>query len=417
MEKKKSGWSVWGIHFSDTKLYYGDNGVVVILDRKGKEVERIGVGANIWSINVSDDERSLFLGCDDNTGRVIDLRTNTRKSVILRGHTHKVLCIVPCEDNDVYTGSNDMTIRRWNSSTGECIRTFTGHRGWVCSILCDRNARRVFSASADATIMVWNAQTGEKIGEMKGHGDVVRSIAFVNPTTIVSGSWDKTIKIWNTTTMICEKTFSSHIDSVISIAVTPDGQYVLSGSGDKTVKIHSVATGDCIASLSHHSDWVFKVAVSPDGRSIASGIDRTMCITSVSPPFPFVVHQGIIIIASTATNLRLLSDGTFTSIETSILSSTRCFLENPSRFTLQSSETNKVTFTAPSADDAEKWVEAINAVRGNLSLHPDQRASNSLKMIHRHRFDLLQDINFHQKRKQEMSLLPRDIMHVVGNYI
>jgi WD40 repeat protein len=223
-------------------------------------------------------------GCGDNTGRVVDLKTKTM--ITLKGHTDVVRCIIECEDRYVLTCSDDKAISLWNRLTGECIRTYSGHRNWVFCILYDKKTKRVISASGDGAIIVWNVETSEQIGVMKGHSGGVSSLAFVNETTIVSGSDDDSVKMWDITTMKEIKTMSSHTGYVMSVAVTPDWQFVVLGLGDETVKVSSIATGECITTLSHHSDWVNKVAVSPDGRFIASGGDDKMFyLLSVNPPF------------------------------------------------------------------------------------------------------------------------------------
>jgi WD40 repeat protein len=276
---------VWAIWFDKTRVVYGDNMTAVVKDTSTRmEIDRIEMGAYIWDVKVTECGGFLLAGCDDNTGRVVDLKTKTM--ITLKGHTGAVDCIIECEDRYVLTCSYDTTIRLWNRLTGECIRTYSGHSNWVNCILYDKKTKRVISASGDGTIIVWNVETGEQIGVMKGHSNWVRSLAFVNATTIVSGSSDKTVKMWDITTMKEIKTMSSHAGFVMSVAVTPDGQFVVSGSVDKTVKVWSIATGECITTLSHHSNQVNKVAVSPDGRFIASGGDDKMFhLLSVNPPF------------------------------------------------------------------------------------------------------------------------------------
>ncbi len=224
---------------------------------------------------------------------------------------------------------------------------------------------------------------------------------------------------------------SSHTDSVLSAAVTPDGQYLISGSRDKTVKVWGIATGECITTLSHHSHGVMKVAVSPDGRFIASGgYDGVIHLLSVTPPYPSVVCEGLL--ALSGKNLcdhRLLSDGRLFQCEIafcSITPSTSCSLDTESRLTLGNHQSSSgssnnndnscVTLCASSASSAQQWVEAIHAVRHALSLHPNQRSNTSQKILSRYRFDLLQTISIVNKRSYNRVLIPKDVMRVIGNY-
>ena len=267
-----------------TSVYVGSKDAVTVYDTMTRrKKESIPASGYINDISLSRDGKSLFVAYYDGTASIVNI--DTRKEVILDGHESSVRCIIQGEGTDVLTCSDDETIRRWNSLTGECLKVYRGHTDWVSSVLYDETTKRIFSASDDATIIVWNGETGEKIGVMEGHGHWVRSLTRVNSTTIASGSVDGTIKLWGMATLACIKTMSIG-KGVHSVAVTPDGQYLISGTDDSKVKVRSVATGQCLHNLACHNGRVCKVAVSPDGRFIASsGYDNKVYLHSVSPPF------------------------------------------------------------------------------------------------------------------------------------
>ncbi|MCA2813879.1 MAG: WD40 repeat domain-containing protein [Microcystis sp. M090S1] len=99
------------------------------------------------------------------------------------------------------SGSWDNTIKLWNRSTGQEIRTLKGHDGPVWSVNFSHDGKTLVSGSDDNTIKLWNVETGEEIHTLHGHKDRVRSVNFSpDGKTLVSGSWDKTIKLWNVET-------------------------------------------------------------------------------------------------------------------------------------------------------------------------------------------------------------------------
>jgi WD40 repeat protein len=53
------------------------------------------------------------------------------------------------------------------------------------------------------------------------------------------------VRLWDVATGKEVRRFTGHEGSVNSVAVTPDGKYVVSGSGDKTVRVWELATGKC----------------------------------------------------------------------------------------------------------------------------------------------------------------------------
>jgi WD40 repeat protein len=80
--------------------------------------------------------------------------------------------------------------------------------------------------------------TGEELRTFTGHMDHVTSIAFSpDGHTALSGSYDKTLKLWEVPTGKELRTFTGHADQVLSVAFSPDGRTALSGSTDKTLKL------------------------------------------------------------------------------------------------------------------------------------------------------------------------------------
>ena len=75
------------------------------------------------------------------------------------------------------SGSDDRTVKLWNSSTGQLLRTFTGHSHYVESVAFD-SGHLLASGSRDRTIKVWNTTSGHLVRTLVGHGDFVNSVAF-----------------------------------------------------------------------------------------------------------------------------------------------------------------------------------------------------------------------------------------------
>ena len=76
------------------------------------------------------------------------------------------------------TGSYDKTARSWSLSTGEMLRTFSGHARGVTSIaLSAHDADLLVTCEKDGNARSWSLSTGEILRTFRGHaGHVSREM-------------------------------------------------------------------------------------------------------------------------------------------------------------------------------------------------------------------------------------------------
>ncbi|MBY0232270.1 MAG: WD40 repeat domain-containing protein [Gemmataceae bacterium] len=80
---------------------------------------------------------------------------------IFQGHTAPVTCVAFSRDGlHVLSGSEDMTVRRWEVATGNELRCFRGHQGRLLAV--SQAGQQVVSASVDRTVRTWNPETGQE---------------------------------------------------------------------------------------------------------------------------------------------------------------------------------------------------------------------------------------------------------------
>jgi WD40 repeat protein len=119
-----------------------------------------------------------------------------------------------------------------------------------------------------------------EVRRLTGHQDAVTSVAVTpDGRYVVSGSWDSTVRVWELATGKEVRRLTGHQGHVESVAVTPDGRYTVSGGNDATLRLWELGTGEEVRCFSGHKDGVTSVAVTPDGRYVVSGSwDRTVRI-------------------------------------------------------------------------------------------------------------------------------------------
>ncbi|MCL2923671.1 MAG: trypsin-like peptidase domain-containing protein [Trichodesmium sp. MAG_R04] len=137
--------------------------------------------------------------------------------------------------------------------------------------------------SSNGMISVWDIKNAEIIAIWKAHPDSVNSVAVTpDEQFVISGSDDKTIKIWklpknkNITDIILVRTIPGHTDVVDGVAIAPNGKIFASGSWDGTIKIWNLGSGELLQTLEGHSEIVNAIAISPDGQFLASGSKDNM---------------------------------------------------------------------------------------------------------------------------------------------
>lgn len=246
------------------------------------------------------------------------------------GHTDKVQSVAFSPDGDhIASGSDDLSICVWEVASGKLIAgPFEGHSDSISSVAFSPDGRHIASGSTDQTVRAWDAQTGQLVaGPFEGHSSFITSVAYSpDGLHIASGSFDNTIRIWDTRIgeLLAEpdelhislgsqdntdrgsqmRTSAAprngHNRIVESVAISPDGKYIVSGSQDVTVCLWDAHTGILVAGpLEGHEAWVRSVAFSPDGKRIASGsLDGTVLVWDADTgdliAGPFEDHSEII---------------------------------------------------------------------------------------------------------------------------
>ena len=181
-------------------------------------------------------------GPDANTARLGD--TDSGKCLhILRGHTGAITAAAFSPDGHfVLTGSNDTSLQLWNTATGRRQRVFRGHEGTIRAVALSPDGRIAMSSSQDQTLRSWSTASGKCLCTCTGAKEDVYSVTFsADRRFAFAGYYSNShkVRLWDLATGRCVRVFEGQAgrwpSSVSSVAVSPDGLFLLAGGRVQTV--------------------------------------------------------------------------------------------------------------------------------------------------------------------------------------
>ncbi len=247
----------------------------VAISTDGKGIVSSGGGTATWvSMSAAVNLKSLAGGTHlaNNTLKVWDATTGQEVRT-LKGHTDDVTCAAFSGDGSrIVSGSYDGAVKVWDANKGQGVVTLKGHRKCIFSVRFSADGKRIVSGSLDHTVKVWDADTGQEVRTLEGHAGSVLSVAFsADGKRIVSSSADGSMNVWDADKGGLILSLTGHAGEVTSATFSADGKRIVSGGGDKTVKVWDADEGQEVLTLVGHTKMVNSVAFRADSQVIVSG--------------------------------------------------------------------------------------------------------------------------------------------------
>jgi len=202
-----------------------------------------------------------------------DALNNVKK--ISRGHKGTVFCLAEIEKNKLLSGSEDRTIKLWDLTLQECIKTLEDpYDSKINCLYVLKDPGFIITGGDDNLLKIWNVYSTYVPNILSGHECTIWSIISISDddSIIASGSSDNTIKIWDLIALKCLFTLSEHENSISSLKLLSNNLLV-SSSWDTTVKIWNLVTKTCIQTLEGHTNIVWDVIQLGTGDLVSCSSD------------------------------------------------------------------------------------------------------------------------------------------------
>lgn len=360
-----------------------DRGIVQVWDLDKKEnstIVQLNVRRGVLAVAISPDAKYLAVGSSDKVVRVYNIENYPDVEPMpfppLQGHASEVWCVAFSPDSKILAsaGSEDQTVLLWDVehldnpplaafkhndwvwsvafrppngetlavgcrngdvylwnpeySLKEPLRSFNildnsqtlneddkRERGEIFSVAFSLDGEKLAVGSKDKTIRIWDwiqLRREPEILEahsskdshtdlipepkiLKGHVDTIRTIAFSpNSQWLASGSnfYDRTIRLWDLQNVEdSPKSLEGHTNGVSSLSFSPDGQWLLSGSWDGRVRLWELKSPSTCRIFQKYGDSIKALTISSDGKVLASGgNDHVIKLWNLDCPEDAPVH-------------------------------------------------------------------------------------------------------------------------------
>lgn len=156
---------------------------------------------DILTIATSDDDRYMAVGGRDNCVRIFDIRTLGKATAspitTLEGHKKAVTALAFRNRTlDLYSGSEDRCIRRYDLNAMTYVETLYGHQSPIVGMDC-ANKNRPVSIARDRTVRVWKVEEDSHLVFRPG-GDVgsAECVSTIQDGWFVTGHDDGRLALW-----------------------------------------------------------------------------------------------------------------------------------------------------------------------------------------------------------------------------
>ncbi|KZV99906.1 WD40 repeat-like protein [Exidia glandulosa HHB12029] len=238
----------------------------------------------------------------------------------LRGHSESVSFAAFLSPTRVISWSQDGSVRIWDTATGFSEVLSLDIPISVACLAVHQSSASVAFGSTDGTFMVRDTETKQTWSGGNARFECLQAITFSDDGKLIAiGGDDNRPSLWSKDVELALSGgyADTHSGSVMCLAFSKSGSFLVSGSQDHDLRIWTVASADPSRVLRGHSTWVTSVCVDRADRIYSSSGDslRIWDAGTEAQLFKYDVTSALLHMSLSADGKRLVTasnDGTIT---------------------------------------------------------------------------------------------------------
>lgn len=188
--------------------------------------------------------------------------------------------------NRLLSCSADGTVKLWHPQERQpCICTFNTDREHGVPTSVDFNGTdpaHMVASFSSGDVVLYDLETSQSALVLKGQGDstapgsnhINRVVSHPTLPVTITAHEDRNIKFFDNKSGKMIHSMVAHLDAVTSLAVDPNGIYLMSGSHDCSVRLWNLDSKTCVQEITAHrkksEEAIYDVAFHPSKAFIAS---------------------------------------------------------------------------------------------------------------------------------------------------